>query len=232
MNNFIQLICNRSLTSAIVSIASLLLLLSTTTARATELHSELIGKVPFKPSITASVMNATDEGDLYHVEVDASNVSFMVNHFPFSTVVGHFNEFEGGLTFPEGIAQARHALFIIKVDSVTTGDHDLNNYLKSSVFFDAAQHPIIIFVSTGFEWINDSTARLIGNLTLHGKTRPLVFYAHIDTTENIGVCKNQKMTMNASAEIQRSDFGMNGLQVLVSDTVKFDLKIKAYRAPG
>jgi polyisoprenoid-binding protein YceI len=227
-----QLICNRSLTSTILLIASLLLLLSSTTARASDLHRELIGNVPLKPFITASVMNAASEGDLYHVEVDTSNVSFMVNHFPFSTVVGHFNEFSGGLTLPEGDAQARHALFIIKVDSVTTGDSDLNNYLKSSVFFNAEQYPVIIFVSTGFEWINESTARLIGNLTLHGKTRPLVFYAHIDTTENIGICKNQKMTMNARAEIQRSDFGMNGLQVLVSDTVKFDLKIKAYRAPG
>jgi len=230
MNNLIPLICNRSLRSAILSFASLLLLLSTTTARASDLQCVLISNAPLNPSIIASMMDAANKGYLYRIEADNSNVTFKVNHFPFSSVEGRFNEFEGGLALPEKISQAKQALFVIKVDSITTGDNDLNDYLKSSVFFNAEQYPVIMFVSTGFVWLDNSTARLMGRLTLHGVTRPLVFDLHIDTAEGNSIGNNHKITMNASAEIQRSDFGMHGLQLLVSDTVKFNLKIKAFRA--
>ena len=108
----------------------------------------------------------------------------------------------------------------------------MNDYLKSSAFFNAEQFPVIKFVSTGFEWINESTAQLIGNLTLHGMTKPLIFNVAIDKTENADSNTNEKLTMLASAEIDRSNFGMHRLQMLVSDKVKFNLKIEAFRIPG
>ena len=91
------------------------------------------------------------------------------------------------------------------------------------------QFPVILFVSTGFEIINESTARLIGELTLHGMTRPLVFNVQMNTAENYSSDISHRITMIASAEIQRSDFGMHGLQVFVSDTVRFNLKIDVSR---
>jgi len=150
-----------------------------------------------------------------------------VNHFPFSSVEGHFSDFQGGLTLPVDTVQSRQALFLIKVDSVATGDNELDDYLKSSVFFDAARFPDIIFISTGFEWVDDSTARLFGELTLRGMTKPLVFIAHIDRAEDHNIDKNQKMIMLASAEIRRSEFGMHEMQIFISDTVRFNLKIEA-----
>ncbi len=231
MNSFSHLILKRNIRSLILSLACLLLLF-TTPVNAFDLQCKLIKNIHFKQPIIASMLEAANKGYLYRVEVNTSNVTFKVNHFPFSFVEGRFNEFEGGLTLPEGVAQPRQALFIIKVDSVATGDDELNDYIKSSAFFNAEQFPVIMFVSTGFELIDESTVRLIGNLTLHGMTKPLVFNVHIDTTEDISSNKNQKLTMIASAEIQRSDFGMNKLQVFVSDTVKFNLKIEAFRVAG
>jgi polyisoprenoid-binding protein YceI len=157
--------------------------------------------------------------------------SFAVDHFPFSTVEGRFNAFEGGLALPEEVAKSKQALFIIDVASVATGGDDLNDYIKSAAFFNAEKFPLITFVSTDFEWLNKSTARLIGNLTLHGITRPLIFNVVIDGSENKLSSQNEKVIMLANAEINRSDFGMHGLQLLVSDTVTFNLKIEAYRMP-
>lgn len=222
MNNFLSPIYK----SSSVTLIGLLLLFSNP-ASALDMQCNLTEYSQIKPAMIAAMMEAADKGYLYRVDASASNVSFQVNHFPFSTVEGNFHEFQGGLSLPVETGKSRQALFIIKVDSMATGDQDLDVYLKSSVFFNATQYPDIIFVSTGFEWINKSTARLIGELTLHGKTRPLVFNVHIDTTESYSV--GQSLKMIASAEIQRSEFGMHEMSIFASDTVRFNLRIEATR---
>ena len=112
---------------------------------------------------------------------------------------------------------------------MATGDHKLDDYLKSTEFFNADQFPDIIFVSTGFEWIDDTQTRLHGELTLRGTTRPLVFNVHINTAENYGIGQSLKMTLSANAEIKRSEYGIHELPLLVSDTVRLRLKIEATR---
>ena len=228
MNNFSCLIFKRSKRSSAMYLLGLLWLF-TPPVNAIDLQCELAENIQIKPAIMATMLEAANKGYLYRVETSTSNVTFEVNHFPFSTVDGRFNKFEGGMVLPEGRVQPRQALFIIKVDSVATGDDELNDYIKSDVFFNAMQFPVILFVSTGFEIINESTARLIGELTLHGMTRPLVFNVHMNTAKNHNSDLSQRITMIASAEIQRSDFGMHGLQVFVSDTVRFNLKIDVSR---
>ena len=182
-----------------------------------------------KPGVVAMMSDAANNGYLYYVDASTSDITFQVNHFPFSSVQGNFASFQGGITIPTEPETSRQALFVIKANSISTGDQDLDDYLKSSVFFNVLKFPDIIFVSTGIEWINKSTARLYGNLTLHGKTKALVFNMKIEPNDSYENDGNKIFTMIASARILRSDFGMRELQTFVSDTVKFNLKIKASR---
>lgn len=202
---------------------------ATVTTSAIDLQCNLAENSQIKPAVIATMIEAADKGYLYRINTTTSNITFQVNHFPFSSVEGHFNNFQGGVTLPVDANQSRQALFLIKVDSVTTGDGELDEYIKSAVFFDARRFPDIIFVSTAFEWIDESTALLFGELTLRGKTRPLILIAHMDKADNNHANQNQKMIMTASAEIQRSEFGMHEMQLLISDTVHFNLKIEASR---
>jgi polyisoprenoid-binding protein YceI len=135
-------------------------------------------------------------------------------------VEGAFNRFDGGLTLPEGNNPSRQALFLVKADSMVTGDDELDDYLKSATFFNATQFPDIIFVSTGFEWLGGSNARLYGDLTLRGITRSLALAVHIHNTASQTV---------VDADLQRSEFGMHALSLLVSDTVTFKIRIEATR---
>ena len=231
MNNLLRVVSNSKRKHITPLLCSLLLLFSAPVT-AFDLQCKLIESAQVNPSTLTPMWDAADNGYLYRIKVDTSNVSFAVDHFPFSSVEGTFDEFEGGLALPEEVAKSKQALFIIKVASIATGDDDLNDYIKSSAFFNAEKFPVIIFVSTSFEWMDKSTAQLMGNLTLHGVTKAIVFNVIIDSTENNSPTKDEKLVMQASAEINRSDFGMHGLQMLVSDTVKFDLKIEAHRMPG
>ena len=142
---------------------------------------------------------------------------------------GAFNRFDGGLTLPEGNNPSRQALFLVKADSMVTGDDELDDYLKSATFFNATQFPDIIFVSTGFEWLGGSNARLYGDLTLRGITRSLAFTVHIDNTASQNAENNQTVVIYANADLQRSEFGMHAMSLLVSDTVTFKIRIEASR---
>ncbi len=228
MNNFFNLIYKQGKRISTVLLVSLCLLFAHP-ASAMDIQCDLAENSHVNPVIFDAMLEAANNGYLYSVDTSISNVSFQVNHFPLSTVKGHFKEFQGGLALPVETDQSRQILFLIKVNSMSTGDHNMDDYLKSTVFFDATQFPDIIFVSTGFEWINDKTARLHGELTLRGTTRPLVLNVQIHTTENNNIKQSLKMTMIANAEIRRSDFGMHELPLLVSDTVRFKLRIEASR---
>lgn len=228
MNNLLHLIYKHVKKLSALYLAGFWLLF-TPPANAMDLQCDLAENSQINPAIIEAMLEAADKGNFYRVNSRISNVAFQVNHFPFSSVKGRFNEFDGGLAIPVEADQSRQILFLIKVNSMATGDHDLDDYLKSTVFFDAAQYPDIIFVSTGFEWINETTARLHGELTLRGTTRPLVFYVNMNAVENYSNEQSLKMTMSANAEIQRSDFGMYELPLLVSDTVRFNFKIEASR---
>jgi len=194
-----------------------------------DLQCNLAENSYINPAILNSMLAAAHKGYLYRVDTSISNIAFQVNHFPFSSVEGHFNEFDGGLALSSEADQSRQILFLIKVNSMATGNNEMDNYLKSTVFFDAKQFPDIIFVSSRFEWIDETTARLHGELTLRGTTRPLAFNVHINTTDSYNNDQSQKITMSANAEIRRSDFGMHKLPLLVSDTVRFNFKIEASR---
>lgn len=228
MNNLLGLIGRYGRTTAAVLLIGVWLLFARPVGAA-DLHCDLAETTHINPAIINTMLEAADKGYFYSVDTGISNVAFQVNHFPFSTVKGQFREFQGGLALPGEADQSRQVLFLIKANSMSTGDNDLDDYLKSTDFFNTAQYPDIVFISTGFEWINESTARLYGELTLRGKTKPLVFNVKIHTDNNDRMKHGPKMTLSASAHIQRSDFGMHRLPLLVSDTVRFSFQIQASR---
>jgi len=231
MNNIFNFFWNKSIKLSAAYLTSFWLILSSP-ASALDLQCNLAENARIKPGVVAMMSDAASNGYLYYVDASTSDITFQVSHFPFSSVQGNFASFQGGITIPTGPETSRQALFVIKANSIITGDQDLDDYLKSPVFFNVLKFPDIVFVSTGIEWINKSTARLHGYLTLHGKTKTLVFNMRIDPNDTDKDDKNKIVTMIASAKILRSDFGMRELQTFVSDTVKFNLKIKATRMGG
>lgn len=206
-----------------------LCLIITLPAHSNQTQCEFIENSQISHKIVARMLEAADKGYLYRVDPNRSRISFQVKHFPFSKKEGAFNRFDGGLTLPEGSNTSRQALFLVKADSMVTGDDELDDYLKSAAFFNATRFPDIVFVSTGFDWLGEDTARLYGNLTLRGITRSLAFDVHIRDTASRDADNLQVISIHADANLQRSDFGMHALSLLVSDTVTLKIRVEATR---
>jgi polyisoprenoid-binding protein YceI len=104
-------------------------------------------------------------------------VEFSTRHMMVTTVRGQFQKVSGALNFDAQNPAASSIEVTIDAASLTTSVDDRDNHLRSPDFLDVATYPTITFKSTRVEMTGPNTARITGDLTMHGVTRPVVLDA-------------------------------------------------------
>jgi polyisoprenoid-binding protein YceI len=163
------------------------------------------------------------------VDASHSELGFVARHLMVTKVRGQFKEFEGTVKVGESLTESQ-VTAVAQLASVDTGSADRDAHLKSADFFDVENNPTMSFTST--EVTADS---LKGDLTIKGVTKPVVFDLEFGglATDPWG---NQKAGFEASAEINRKDWGLEwnvaleGGGVLVSEKIKINLDIQLTKA--
>lgn len=101
----------------------------------------------------------------------------------------------------------------------------LDKHLRGADFFDAAKYPTATFVSTRVQ-ATGARARITGDLTLRGVTRPVVLDARfVGAGNNPRGNKALNIGFEATTRISRSAFGMTYGVPAVGDAI--DLSINA-----
>jgi len=168
----------------------------------------------------------------WNVDPAHSRIGFRVKHLGISTVRGEFREYTAQLVITEdGTASASAT---IKADSIDTSQPDRDTHLKAADFFDVETYSEITYQSTSITAIDDETYEVIGDLTMHGVTKPVTLKAEVGgvETDQYG---NERVGLEATGELSRSDYGMKFNMALgsgnlaVSDKVKLDLDISAVK---
>ena len=165
------------------------------------------------------------------IDPSHSEIQFKVKHMMITTVTGSFKEFKSEVeTDGDDFATAR-VLFEASTASVFTNAEQRDAHLRSADFFDADNHPVMKFVSTNLELVEDENWQLTGNLTIRDITRPVKL-----DVEFGGVGKdpwgNTKAGFSISGKINRKDWGLNwnaALEaggVLVSDDVRIYAEVQ------
>ena len=102
----------------------------------------------------------------------------------------------------------------IDAASIHTHVAQRDEHLRSAEFFDVANHPKLTFRSTGIRVIKDGELEVLGDLTLHGTTRPITLTVIDVTGEQKDHNGKTRIGASATATIKRSDFGMTYNKVL------------------
>lgn len=158
-----------------------------------------------------------------------SEVDFTVRHMSVSNVHGRFGIKEGKILFNDADATKSSVTVTIDVASVDTGVGGRDNDLKSDHFFDVANNPTATFVSTNVAKSgNDLT--IIGNLTLHGVTKPVVLNVEGPSAPVPGMDHKPHSGYSASTTIKRTDFGVGKMPAaVVGEDIKLEIELEVVK---
>ncbi len=159
---------------------------------------------------------------------DQSSVTFSISGALVPTVHGSFRSFSGSFHLDPAHIERSSVTFSVAPGSVATGIAPLDSLLRSSVVFDAADHPDIRFASTAVRRTSETTAEVDGQPTLKGQTLAEHF------TVTLTGHGDKRPEFHVFGHVARSAFGMNIGRPLYSDDVVFDLVVhgRHLRADG
>lgn len=187
------------------------------------------------PSSGTDKTNATIgvPSGLYKLDKSHASLVFQVDHLGFAKYVARFTGFDATLTFdPANPAAARVEA------SVDPASLDLSNppagfreMLLGAQWLNAIQYPKMVFRSNKVELTGGTNARILGDFTFHGVTKPVV----LNVVFNGGypghpMDPNARIGFSAKGVLKRSDFGMTigipapGSKLGVSDEVEFAIE--------
>ena len=160
----------------------------------------------------------------YKVDGAHTQVAWSINHFGINAYHGLFGDVTGTLTLDPARPSAAALAVDIPIAKVATTSEALNKHLLNADFFDVGKYPTASFRSTRIE-PKGTAARITGNLTLHGVTKPVVLDARFTGAGDNPMSKAATIGFEATTTIKRSDFGMSYGIPMVGDQV--DLRITA-----
>jgi len=179
----------------------------------------------------------------YEMDLSHASLNFRINHLGLSRYTARFTRMRGALTFDPARPEAQTVTAVIEAKSLQTNFPDpakLDFDAKvQQEFLDADKFPNITFKSTKVELTGPRAAKVYGDLTLHGVTRPVT----LEATYNGGYPAGgfdpmgSRIGFSAHGVIRRSEFGITyglpapGTTMGVGDEI--DVAIEAeFTQPG
>ncbi|HJW46933.1 MAG TPA: YceI family protein [Lysobacter sp.] len=187
----------------------------------------------FKPLIIATALllagNAAAAPVSYEMDPNHTNVIASWSHFGFSNPIAVFGQVDGVIvhdTDNVGQSSVKVTIPLAGLDALVP---DFNEHLRSADFFDAEKYPTITFASTKVEAAGDNKLRVLGDLTVHGVTRPVVLDVTINKLAEHPMAKPKRAAAGfaATTTLKRSDFGLDKYAPNVSDEVKISITTEA-----
>jgi polyisoprenoid-binding protein YceI len=160
----------------------------------------------------------------YVLDAAHKRVGFVVRHLMVSKVRGDFAQAEATVTIGEDPLQSS-VTATIHTASVTTGQADRDNHLRTGDFFEAEKYPTMEYRSTGIKSFEGNEFVLEGELTIKDVTRPVELVVEFEgaTTSPYG---QSVFGFSAHTEIDREQWGLTWNMALESGGVMVSKKIK------
>ena len=137
-----------------------------------------------------------------------TRVGFSVNHLGFSTTMGHFNDVKGVINYDVKAPSKTNMSFTIATDSIDSNWDARDEHLKKAEFFNVAKYPTMTFKSTSVKFINPQQAKVTGDFTMLGHTKPLTLDVTLNKIANSPLTKEPVIGFRATGNIDRAAYGM------------------------
>ena len=171
----------------------------------------------------------------YALDATHTRLGFTARHAMVTKVRGQFEQFEGTAVLDAADPTKSSATVTFQIASITTGQAQRDEHLRTNDFFDAPSHPTGTFISTSVAKTGEDTFDMVGDLTLKGVSKPVTI-----SWEHTGTAKDPFGNLRAGFEgkttINRKDWGITynaALEtggVLISEKINLEFDVSAVKA--
>lgn len=182
-----------------------------------------MAKTIFRVALAACASAHAAEAATRVFIVDGNNarLRFSCDVLGLSEVEGAFTRFVAMVAIDEQAPGETRTVVKIDAASLTTDHTSWIEDLKGPDFFDVTRYPIVDFTSFTAVVEAPGVLSIPGKLTLRGVTQPVSLRVEYQLPEQTGTGYG---TMKAAAELDRTAFGMDAYDLVLSDDVSIEVK--------
>ena len=173
--------------------------------------------------LLASARAATG-AQTWRIDEAHTSIGFKIDAVGFPTTRGHFGHYSGQILIDFQRPAKSFTSFTVVSGSVDVGSDGFNAFVKGPALLDSTKFPTLSFVSTQVEKLDPHTAKVSGDLTMIGVTKPITLTVNVDADP---LAKGRVVAFQATGTIKRSEFGMIFGIPLIDDALEITVKTRA-----
>jgi polyisoprenoid-binding protein YceI len=176
----------------------------------------------------AALSPAVLAGEIYKFGPSGSTIGFSVHQF-LGTTQGKFTKFNGKVDVNREHPENSSVTAQIDVRSIDTQIKKRDDHLRSAEFFNVEKYPQITFKSRSVKQTGPQSGDVLGDLTIHGVTKPITLHVKLLTPLNDTSRTRWAVTVDP---ITRRDFNLMFAPATetvsgISQTVPINIEIEA-----
>jgi polyisoprenoid-binding protein YceI len=176
-------------------------------------------------ALTAAVgVGAATSAQSWRIDETRTAIGFKIDAVGFPATRGRFAHYTGDISLDFDRPAKSFTRFTVDSTSVDVGSESYTDFVKSAALLNVAQFPTMSFASTSVEKQDARTARVTGDLTMLGVTRPIALTVNVETDKPV---RGRAVAFSATGTIKRSDFGMVFGIPLIDDALEITVKTRA-----
>lgn len=174
----------------------------------------------------SGALNAAD----YAIDKEGQHafINFKTGHMGFSMLHGRFNDFDGSFSWDASKPEDSKVEVTINTASVDSNHAERDKHLRTADFLNVDKHPQATFVSTNVEVTGDNTAKVTGDFTFNGVTKPVVLETRF-IGEGEDPWGGYRAGFEATTSIKLADYNVSMDLGPASAVVELDLTIEGIR---
>ena len=133
--------------------------------------------------------------------------SFEADHMGISVWRGKLNKSSGKVLYDKAAGTGTVEI-VTELASIDFGMNALATWARGKDFFDVKKHPRAVFKGSLQSPVDGVPTQVVGELTLHGVTRPLTLAVHSLKCVPHPMLKRDYCGADASGSFNRDDFGL------------------------
>lgn len=183
-------------------------------------------------ALTGLFLAAPATAATWDIDSSHSAATFTVRHLMVSNVRGEVFGVKGTVEFDGKDLTTIKVDASVDVNTINTREPKRDGHLKSPDFFDAAKFPTATFKSKRAEKGQDGKVKLVGDLTMRGVTKEVVFDVEVSPVVKTPWGKSV-VGAAATTKVNRQDYGiswsktLDGGGLVVSDEVTLTIDVEA-----